>query len=250
MVRSLGATSTQLQWIVDAYAIVFAGLLLTLGALGDRVGRKWVFMAGLVVFGAGSALAAWSGTPDRLTAARAVMGVGAAALMPCTLSILTNVFTAERDRARAIGIWSGTAGLGVAIGPILGGFLLVHYWWGSVFLINVPIAVAGLVAAAFLVPNSKNPQAKRADPVGACCRCWDSECCCGRSSRRPTGPGRRRSILAALVGSVWSSACSSSGSAMSTIPCCPCSSSEIAATARRSRRCRWCCSPSWVCSSW
>src|SRR5271165_1061230 len=164
IVRSLHATSTQLQWIVDAFAIFFAGLLLTFGALGDRVGRKWVFMAGLVVFGAGSALAAWSATPDRLTAARAMMGVGAAALMPCTLSILTNVFTADRDRARAIGIWSGTAGLGVAIGPILGGFLLVHYWWGSVFLINVPIAVAGLIAAAFLVPNSKNPSAKPADP--------------------------------------------------------------------------------------
>jgi EmrB/QacA subfamily drug resistance transporter len=167
VVRSLHATSSQLQWIVDAYAVVFAGLLFTLGALGDRVGRKWVFMGGLVVFGTGSALAAWSGSPDRLTAARAVMGVGAAALMPCTLSILTNVFTSERDRAQAIGIWSATAGLGVAIGPILGGFLLVHYWWGSVFLINVPIAAAGLVAAVFFVPNSKNPLATRADPVGA-----------------------------------------------------------------------------------
>jgi len=166
VVRSLGATSSQLQWIVDAYAIVFAGLLLTMGALGDRVGRKWVFMGGLVVFGAGSALAAWSATPDRLTAARAVMGVGAAALMPCTLSILTNVFTAERDRARAIGIWSGTAGIGLAVGPVLGGFLLVHYWWGAVFLINVPIAVAGLVATVFLVPDSRNPDAARPDPVG------------------------------------------------------------------------------------
>jgi len=167
MVRSLHATSTQLQWIVDAYAIVFGGLLLSLGALGDRVGRKWVFMAGLVIFGTGSALAAWSATPQRLIAARAVMGVGAAALMPCTLSILTNVFTGEGERARAIGIWSGTAGLGVAIGPILGGFLLVHYWWGSVFLINVPIAAAGLLATAWLVPNSRNPAAKQADPVGA-----------------------------------------------------------------------------------
>ena len=167
VVRSLHATSTQLQWMVDAYAITFAGLLLTLGALGDRVGRKWVFMGGLVVFGGGSALAAWSATPDRLTAARAVMGVGAAALMPCTLSILTNVFTSERDRSRAIGIWSGTAGLGLAIGPILGGFLLVHYWWGSVFLVNVPIAAAGLVAAALVVPNSRNPHVERSDPVGA-----------------------------------------------------------------------------------
>jgi EmrB/QacA subfamily drug resistance transporter len=163
----LHATSSQLQWIVDAYAVVFAGLLLTLGALGDRVGRKWVFMGGLVVFAVGSLLAAWSPTPDRLTAARAVMGVGAAALMPCTLSILTNVFAAENERARAIGIWSGTAGLGVAIGPVLGGFLLTHYWWGSVFLINVPIAAVGLVATIFLVPDSKSPFAKRADPIGA-----------------------------------------------------------------------------------
>jgi len=167
IVRSLHATSSELQWIVDAYAVVFGGLLLTLGALGDRVGRKWVFMGGMVVFGAGSALAAWSPSPDRLILARAVMGVGAAALMPCTLSILTNVFVSDRERGRAIGIWSGTAGLGVAIGPILGGFLLVHYWWGSVFLINVPIACAGLLATAFLVPNSKNPSAQRADPVGA-----------------------------------------------------------------------------------
>jgi len=167
IVRSLHATSTQLQWVVDTFALFFAGLLLTFGALGDRVGRKWVFMGGLIVFGIGSALAAWSGTPDRLAAARAVMGVGAAALMPCTLSILTNVFTADRDRARAIGIWSGTAGLGVAIGPMLGGFLLVHFWWGSVFLINVPIATIGLVATAFLVPNSKSPHARPPDPLGA-----------------------------------------------------------------------------------
>jgi EmrB/QacA subfamily drug resistance transporter len=167
IVRSLHATSTQLEWIVDAYAIAFGGLLLTLGALGDRLGRKWVFMAGLVVFGAASALAAWSGSPHRLILARIAMGVGAAALMPCTLSILTNVFTGERERGRAIGIWSGTAGLGVAIGPLLGGFLLVHYWWGSVFLINVPFAAVGLLATAYLGPNSRNPAAKPADPVGA-----------------------------------------------------------------------------------
>jgi len=167
IVRDMHATSSQLQWFVDAYAVVFAGLLLTLGALGDRLGRKWLFMVGLVVFGAGSAAAAFSGSPDRLIAARAVMGLGAAALMPCTLSILTNVFSGERERATAIGIWSGTTGLGVAIGPILGGFLLVRYWWGAVFLINVPIAALGLVAAAYLVPNSKNPTAGRSDPMGS-----------------------------------------------------------------------------------
>lgn len=167
IVRNLHATSTQLQWIVDAYAIVFAGLLLPLGALGDRVGRKWVYLAGLAFFGGASALAGWSASPDRLTIARAVMGIGAAALMPCTLSILTNVFTNERERAHAIGFWSGTAGLGVAIGPILGGFLLVHYWWGSVFLINVPIAAAAIIAAVFLVPNSRNLRASRPDVTGA-----------------------------------------------------------------------------------
>lgn len=167
IVRTIGASSSQLQWMVDAYAVVFAGLLLCMGALGDRVGRKWVFMAGLVVFGGGSAFAAWSGNPDRLTLARGVMGLGAAALMPCTLSILTNVFTAERDRVRAIGIWSGTTGLGVALGPILSGFLLAHFWWGSVFLVNVPVALIGLVTAVWLVPNSKNPTATRPDLVGA-----------------------------------------------------------------------------------
>ena len=118
---------SQLQWIVDAYAVVFAGHLLSLGALGDRVGRKPVFVGGLAVFGGGSAFAAWAGTPVRLTLARAVMGVGAACLMPCTLSILTNVFTSERDRVRAIGLWSGTAGIGVALGPIVGGLLLAHF---------------------------------------------------------------------------------------------------------------------------
>ena len=166
IVRGLGASSSQLQWIVDAYAVVFAGLLLSIGALGDRVGRKWIFLAGLVVFAGGSALAAESVSPDRLMLARAVMGVGAAGLMPCTLSILTNVFTEEKDRVRAIGIWSGTTGLGVALGPILGGFLLAHFWWGSVFFINVPVGLLGFAAAAWLVPNSRNPTPRRPDPVG------------------------------------------------------------------------------------
>ncbi len=163
----LDASASELQWMVDAYAVVFAGLLLSLGALGDRAGRKWVFMGGLVVFGAGSMLAAWSASPLALTVSRAIMGVGAAALMPCTLSILTNVFTSERDRVRAIGIWSGTMGIGVALGPILGGVLLAHFWWGSVFLINVPIAVAGLIASIWLVPNSRNPSSSRPDAIGS-----------------------------------------------------------------------------------
>ena len=167
IVRTLHASSSSLQWIVDSYAIVFAGLLLVAGSLGDRVGRKWVFMAGLVIFSAGSAVSAFSGSADRLIAARAFMGVGGAAIMPSTLSILTSTFTEARERARAIGIWSGTTGLGVAVGPVVGGWLLAHFWWGSVFLVNVPIAAVGLFAAVWLVPNSKNPDTKRPDPIGA-----------------------------------------------------------------------------------
>ncbi|MGD0945030.1 MAG: MFS transporter [Acidimicrobiales bacterium] len=167
IVRAMHASSSSLQWIVDAYAIVFAGLLLVAGSLGDRLGRKWVFMAGLLIFATGSAVSAFSGTTDRLIAARASMGIGGAAIMPSTLSILTNTFTEAHDRARAIGIWSGTTGLGVAIGPVAGGWLLAHFWWGSVFLINVPIALLGLLATVWFVPNSKDPNTKPSDPVGA-----------------------------------------------------------------------------------
>ena len=167
IVRTLHASSSSLQWIVDSYAIVFAGLLLVAGSLGDRLGRKWVFMAGLAIFAAGSAVSAFSGTADRLIAARAFMGIGGAAIMPSTLSILTSTFTESRERARAIGIWSGTTGLGVAVGPVAGGWLLAHFWWGSVFLVNVPIAFLGLLATTWFVPNSKNPDTKRPDPVGA-----------------------------------------------------------------------------------
>ena len=166
IVRDLDASSTQLQWIVDAYAIVLAGLLLSLGSLGDRIGRKRVFVMGLALFAMGSAASAFSGSPDTLIASRAFMGIGGAAIMPSTLSILTNVFDSERKRARAIGIWSGTTGIGVSLGPIVGGWLLAHFWWGSVFLVNVPIAVLGLVASLWLVPDSKNPRSRRPDPMG------------------------------------------------------------------------------------
>ena len=166
IVRALHASSSELQLIVDSYIVVLAGLLVLVGSVGDRVGRKWVFLTGLVVFAAGSATSAFCTTPDLLIAARAVMGLGSAAIMPSTLSILTDVFTAPSERARAIGIWSGTAGLGVAIGPVAGGWLLSHFWWGSVFLVNVPIVIVSLVAACLLVPNSRSRAAPKTDPAG------------------------------------------------------------------------------------
>jgi EmrB/QacA subfamily drug resistance transporter len=167
LVRQLHASSSQLQWIVDSYTIVFAGLLLVAGSLGDRFGRKWALLGGLAIFTLGSALSAFARSPEILILTRALMGVGGAFVMPATLSILTNVFIDPGQREKAIGLWAGVAGVGVAIGPIAGGLLLQHFWWGSVFLINVPIVAAGMAAAVFLVPNSSDPSAPRLDSVGA-----------------------------------------------------------------------------------
>jgi EmrB/QacA subfamily drug resistance transporter len=167
LVRDLNAISSQLQWILDAYALVFGGLLLVAGSLADRVGRKRTFLAGLVAFAGGSAWAAFSGSVGVLIAARASMGIGAALMMPSTLSIITDMFPDGGQRQRAIGFWAGTSGLGFALGPIVGGLLLAHFWWGSVFLINVPIAAAGLLCAVPLVPDSKNPAALKPDVAGA-----------------------------------------------------------------------------------
>jgi EmrB/QacA subfamily drug resistance transporter len=166
LVRDLHATSSQLQWIVDSYALVFAGLLLVAGSLADRVGRKRTFIAGLVAFAAASAWAAFSGSVPMLIAARATMGIGAALMMPSTLAIITDMFRQHHERQRAIGMWAGTSGLGIALGPIVGGLLLAHFWWGSVFLINVPIALAGLLCALPLVPDSRNAAALRPDLAG------------------------------------------------------------------------------------
>jgi EmrB/QacA subfamily drug resistance transporter len=167
LVRDLQATSHQLQWIVDAYALVYGGLVLVGGSLADRIGRKRTFLAGLVLFAGGSAWAAFSGSVEMMITARASMGVGAAVMMPSTLSIITDMFREGALRQRAIGIWSGTTGVGFAIGPIIGGLLLAHFWWGSVFLINVPIAAAGFLFAIPLVPDSRNPAALRPDLTGA-----------------------------------------------------------------------------------
>jgi EmrB/QacA subfamily drug resistance transporter len=167
LVRELHATSTQLQWIVDAYALVFGGLLLVSGSLADRIGRKRTFLAGLVAFAAGSAWAAFAGSVGMLIAARASMGVGGALMMPSTLAIITEIFRDPDERQRAIGVWAGTSGVGFALGPIVGGVLLAHFWWGSVFLVNVPIAAVGVVCAVLFVPDSRKAQAPAPDVVGA-----------------------------------------------------------------------------------
>jgi len=166
LVRDLGASTSQLQWIVDAYTLVFAGLLLTAGSLSDRYGRRTALASGLVIFGVGSVASAFAGSASTLIFTRALMGVGGAFIMPSTLSILTNVFPAE-ERGRAIGIWAGVSGLGIGIGPVVGGWLLTHFWWGSVFLVNVPVVIFALIAGRLIVPNSKDPSAPRLDPVGA-----------------------------------------------------------------------------------
>ncbi|MCL4448349.1 MAG: MFS transporter [Actinobacteria bacterium] len=167
IVRQLHASSGQLQWIVDAYAVVYAGLLLASGSFGDKIGRSFTFFGGLALFGLGSFASAFSPSPTTLIVFRAVMGVGGALVMPATLSILTNVFTEEKQRARAIGVWSGTTGIGVALGPLVGGWLLSNFWWGSVFLINVPIVGLALIVGPFLIPNSKDQTAPSPDLPGA-----------------------------------------------------------------------------------
>ncbi|MGW9433135.1 MFS transporter [Streptomyces decoyicus] len=161
----LGATQSELEWAINSYTLVFAGLLFTAGLLGDRLGRKKVLLLGLAVFGAGSVLAGISQSPTELIVFRAVMGLGGALVMPATLAILMNVFERE-EQPRAIGIWAGGVGIAIAVGPIAGGLLLDHFWWGSVFMINGPIVLIALVAMLILVPDSKDPHPGRLDPLG------------------------------------------------------------------------------------
>ncbi|MFE5735445.1 MFS transporter [Streptomyces sp. NPDC056528] len=161
----IGATQSELEWAINSYTLVFAGLLFTSGLLGDRLGRKKVLLFGITVFGIGSALAAFSGSPGELIAFRAVMGLGAAFVMPATLAVLMNVF--ERDeQPKAIGIWAGGVGLAIAIGPITGGVLLEHFWWGSIFLVNVPVVLLALALMVWLVPDSRDPRPGRVDVPG------------------------------------------------------------------------------------
>ncbi len=164
--RDLGATTSQLQWIVDAYSLVFAALLLVGGSLGDRYGRKGALQLGLVLFAVCSAGAAFTTSAGALIIARGLMGIGSMLIFPATLAILTNVFTDPKERAKAIGAWSGVVGLAVALGPITGGILLKHYWWGSIFLVNLPVAAIALILGGFLIPRSKDPETPPLDAVG------------------------------------------------------------------------------------
>ena len=164
--RELDAGTSALQWIVDAYALVFACLLLAGGGIGDRLGRKRSMQIGLLIFAACSGAAAFASTSGQLIFWRGAMGVGAALVFPATLAIITNLFTDPVERAKAIGIWSAVSGMAVAFGPIAGGFLLEHFWWGSVFLVNLPIVAVALVAGAVLVPESKAAESGRIDTVG------------------------------------------------------------------------------------
>ena len=161
----LEASSSELQWIVDSYLLVFAVLLLMAGSLGDRFGRKRALFVGLAVFGFGSLMAATAGSSTELIAWRAVMGIGAAAIMPTTLSIITNIFPKD-ERPKAIAIWAAMAGMGIAIGPVSGGFLIEHFHWNAVFLVNLPIVALGLIAGAILIPESRDPESPRLDLPG------------------------------------------------------------------------------------
>jgi EmrB/QacA subfamily drug resistance transporter len=163
--RDLNATQSQLIWAINAYTLTFAALLFTWGVLGDRYGRKKMLMVGLTLFMLASALCAWAQTPNQLVAFRALLGIGGAAVLPISLAIITVVFP-PNERGKAIGIWAAAVGGAVAIGPVLGGFLLEHFWWGSVFLINVPVVAGALIGIWLVVPESMNPKPGRLDPLG------------------------------------------------------------------------------------
>jgi MFS transporter, DHA2 family, multidrug resistance protein len=166
MQRELGASASELQWIVDSYAVVFAGLLLSAGAIGDRFGRKGALLAGLTVFGVGALMGGLASDATQVIGSRAVMGIGAAFIMPATLSIITSIFPPD-ERPRAIAIWAGFAGAGASIGPIVTGALLEGFWWGSTLLVNVPIVVATILAVSRFAPDSRDDTQTPLDPVGA-----------------------------------------------------------------------------------
>src|SRR6267142_2546784 len=166
LVRELHASNSQLQWVVDGYNLLFAALLLAAGSLSDRLGRKGFLVAGLVVFGAASVAGGLTTSAGPLIAARCFMGVGAAMIFPATLSLISNVFTDRGERARAIGLWGATIGAAVALGPIVGGWLLEQFRWTSIFFAMAPVAFVGAALVAWSVPTSRDPSANKTDVPG------------------------------------------------------------------------------------
>ena len=166
LVRQTGATVTDLQWVVDAYNLVFAALVLVAGSLSDRLGRKGMLLAGLGVFGAASLVGSSAHSAGELIGARAVMGLGAAMMFPSTLSLITSLFAERRERARGIGLWGAAAGVGIALGPIVGGWLLEHFWWGSIFVFMAPAAALVMAGVAIAVPTSRDPATPATDWLG------------------------------------------------------------------------------------
>ncbi len=163
--KQLGATSSQLQWMVIGYTMMLGALLLTTGSLGDRIGRGKTLRAGLIVFGISSVCAFLSTTPTQLIIWRIFMGAGAALIMPSTLSTITNVFP-QKERGQAIGVWAGLSAFGIALGPIIGGFLVQHFNWNSIFMINIPIVIIALILGWFFVPNTRDNQPRKLDIIG------------------------------------------------------------------------------------
>ena len=162
----LGASNAALQWFTTAYTLVLAGAMLPAGAAGDRLGRKKLLLGALALFGVASICCAYASTPGQLIGARALLGLGAAVMMPLSMAVLPTLFPDSAERARALTIWVTATGIGLPLGPILGGWLLGHFWWGSVFLLNVPLAVVGVVAVAFLVPESRSADRRPIDMAG------------------------------------------------------------------------------------
>ncbi|MFF2042354.1 DHA2 family efflux MFS transporter permease subunit [Kitasatospora sp. NPDC058170] len=163
--HDLNATQSEMEWVLDSYILIFAGLMFTFGVLGDRVGRKLLLVIGLVLFGITSVVAALVTEPVPLILARAGMGLGAAMVQPQTLSIIQNVFP-PNERGKAIGLWSSFSGIAIAVGPITGGLLLKYFWWGSLFLVNIPVVIVGSIAVMMVVPESRDPKPSRLDPLG------------------------------------------------------------------------------------
>jgi MFS transporter, DHA2 family, multidrug resistance protein len=166
LIRDLDPSATQILWIADVYGFALAGLLITMGSLGDRIGRRRLLLIGAAAFGAASLLTAYADTPELLIAARALLGIAGATIMPSTLSLVRNVFTEPKERTAAVGIFTGVSGAGVGLGPIVGGLVLDHFWWGAVFLINVPVMALVFVLGLVLIPESRDPRPGRIDLAG------------------------------------------------------------------------------------